>query len=87
VQKNKDIVVEERAPGVIWITIDRAQKHNALARNVLSGIADAITVNANAVPDTIPGLVLSSQISTRPFWAISRASSLTMPALACGFTQ
>lgn len=46
-QKNKDIVVEERAPGVIWITIDRAQKHNALARNVLSGIADAITVESN----------------------------------------
>jgi len=47
VQKNKDIVIEERAPGVIWITIDRAQKHNALARNVLSGIADAITVEGN----------------------------------------
>ena len=46
-QKNKDLVVEERAPGVIWITIDRVQKHNALARNVLSGIADAITVESN----------------------------------------
>lgn len=46
-QKNKDFLVEERTPGVIWITIDRAQKHNALARNVLSGIANAITVESN----------------------------------------
>lgn len=46
-RKNKDIMVEERVPGVIWITIDRAQKHNALARNVLSGIADAITDVSN----------------------------------------
>ncbi len=46
-QKNKDILVEERAPGAVWITIDRAQKHNALARHVLSGIANAITDASN----------------------------------------
>lgn len=43
-QKIKDILVEERVPGAIWITIDRAQKHNALARSVLSGIANAVTI-------------------------------------------
>ncbi|MDO8776690.1 MAG: enoyl-CoA hydratase/isomerase family protein [Burkholderiaceae bacterium] len=50
-EKNEDLVVEERAPGVIWITIDRAQKHNALARNVLSGIANAIKAESNR-PET-----------------------------------
>lgn len=34
--------VEEREPGAIWITIDRAGKHNALARPVLAELARAV---------------------------------------------
>src|SRR5262245_37987578 len=34
--------VEEQAPGVVRVTIDRAGKHNALARPVLTALGDAI---------------------------------------------
>ncbi|SCK19186.1 Enoyl-CoA hydratase/carnithine racemase [Variovorax sp. HW608] len=34
--------VEEQAPGVVRVTIDRAEKHNALARPVLAELGDAI---------------------------------------------
>lgn len=43
----KDITVEERAGGALWITIDRAQKHNALARQVLAGLAQVVTAAAS----------------------------------------
>lgn len=49
-QTSKDIAVEERADGVVWITIDRPHKHNALARGVLSELGRAVTV-AGARPD------------------------------------
>lgn len=44
--KNNDIMVEERVPGVVWVTINRVHKHNALASNVLSGIANVITTES-----------------------------------------
>lgn len=37
-----DLLLEERAPGAIWITIDRAHKHNALARPVLAQLREAV---------------------------------------------
>lgn len=49
-QTNKDISVEERAGGIVWITIDRPHKHNALARGVLSELGQAV-VAAGARPD------------------------------------
>jgi len=33
---------EEREPGAIWITVDRAHKHNALARSVLAELAGEV---------------------------------------------
>lgn len=42
-QTDNSITVEERAGGVLWITIDRAHKHNALARHVLAALAHAVT--------------------------------------------
>src|SRR5688572_20911680 len=33
---------EEHEPGAVWITIDRAAKHNALARPVLAELAQAV---------------------------------------------
>lgn len=38
-----DILVQEREPGAVWITLDRAHKHNALARPVLAALAAAVT--------------------------------------------
>lgn len=38
-----DLLVEERAPGAVWITINRAHKHNALARTVLAQLREAVT--------------------------------------------
>lgn len=49
-QTNKDISVEERVGGVVWITINRPHKHNALARGVLSELRQAV-VAAGAHPD------------------------------------
>lgn len=40
-QASQEITVEERANGVVWITIDRAHKHNALAGSVLAALAQA----------------------------------------------
>ena len=50
-QPSKDITVEERAGGAIWITIDRPLKHNALARGVLADLGHAVAA-AGARPDT-----------------------------------
>ena len=36
------VKVREPRPGAVWITIDRAQKHNALARPVLAELAAAV---------------------------------------------
>jgi enoyl-CoA hydratase len=36
------VKVREPLPGAVWITIDRAQKHNALARPVLAELAAAV---------------------------------------------
>jgi len=45
-QVGKDIVAEERWPGVWWLTIDRASKHNALARGVLAELDRQVTALA-----------------------------------------
>ena len=37
-----NIAVREPQPGAVWLTIDRPQKHNALARPVLSELAAAV---------------------------------------------
>jgi enoyl-CoA hydratase len=42
---------EQREPGAVWITVDRANKHNALARPVLAELAAAVRA-AGARPDT-----------------------------------
>jgi enoyl-CoA hydratase/carnithine racemase len=39
---SQEVTIDERADGVIWITIDRAHKHNALAPRVLASIARAV---------------------------------------------
>lgn len=36
------VTVRERAHGAVWITVDRPHKHNALARQVLTGLAAAV---------------------------------------------
>jgi enoyl-CoA hydratase len=46
-----DIAVDQRADGVCAITIDRPQKHNALARSVLASIAHAVEA-ASRLPHT-----------------------------------
>lgn len=45
------IKIEQSGLGLWWITIDRAHKHNALARSVLTELADAVT-SAGAASDT-----------------------------------
>ncbi len=45
-----DLLVEERDPGAVWITINRAHKHNALARSVLAALAEAVNA-AGARPE------------------------------------
>lgn len=50
-QASQDIRIEERADGVVWITIDREAKHNALARGVLASLAQAVA-GAGARPTT-----------------------------------
>lgn len=37
-----DLLLEERGPGGVWITIQRAHKHNALARPVLAQLRAAV---------------------------------------------
>lgn len=39
-----NIQVRETQPGAVWITVNRAQKHNALARPVLAELAAAVRV-------------------------------------------
>jgi len=51
VQASQDITIDERADGVVWITIDRAHKHNALAGTVLASLAHAVA-DAGARPAT-----------------------------------
>lgn len=46
-----EIVVDQRADGLCTITIDRPQKHNALARSVLAAIAVAVD-HASHLPQT-----------------------------------
>ena len=41
-----DIAVEVRSGGDVWITIDRANKHNALSRSMLKALAEAVTRQA-----------------------------------------
>lgn len=50
-ETNKDIAIEERAGGIVWITIDRSHKHNALARKVLTELKQAVMA-AGAKPST-----------------------------------
>ncbi|GAB2479056.1 enoyl-CoA hydratase/isomerase family protein [Comamonas humi] len=50
-QASPDISIDERADGVVWITIDRAHKHNALAGSVLASLARAVA-DAGARPTT-----------------------------------
>jgi enoyl-CoA hydratase len=51
VRRGEDIKVDQRETGACWITIDRAHKHNALARSVLAELADAVGT-AGAAFDT-----------------------------------
>ena len=45
---NPQIVAELRAGGETWLTIDRPQKHNALARSTLAALAAAVATHAEA---------------------------------------
>jgi enoyl-CoA hydratase len=45
------IAVDVRSGGDVWITIDRANKHNALSRPMLAALAEAVTRQA-ADPNT-----------------------------------
>ena len=51
VPTGQEITIDLRASGACWITIDRAQKHNALSRSVLADIAAAVR-EAGAQPGT-----------------------------------
>jgi enoyl-CoA hydratase len=42
VVRSNDIRVDQRESGACWVKIDRAHKHNALARSVLAELADAV---------------------------------------------
>ena len=37
-----EVSVSEPQPGAVWVTVDRVQKHNALARTVLAELAAAV---------------------------------------------
>lgn len=37
-----DVVIDKRDSGLVWMTINRAHKHNALARSVLEALAEAV---------------------------------------------
>ena len=47
----QDIAIDSHATGACWITIDRVQKHNALARSVLADLATAVS-EAAGLPGT-----------------------------------
>jgi enoyl-CoA hydratase/carnithine racemase len=42
VQPSDEVLVETRERGLVWITVQRPHKHNALARPVLAAVADAV---------------------------------------------
>lgn len=42
-QTSNDIAVETHPDGVVWIVVNRPQKHNALARGVLAQLAQAVS--------------------------------------------
>lgn len=51
------VVVHEPQPGAVWVSINRAQKHNALARSVLAELAAA--VRATGARDDVRYIVLT----------------------------
>ena len=50
-QPDESILIDERADGTVWITINRPHKHNALAGNVLAALAQAVA-RAGVHPQT-----------------------------------
>ena len=42
---NATVLVHEPHPGAVWVTVNRAEKHNALARPVLAELATAVRTN------------------------------------------
>lgn len=42
-ESRDDILAEDRGQGEIWLTVNRAEKHNALSRSVLADLAAAVT--------------------------------------------
>jgi enoyl-CoA hydratase len=48
--RGPDVLVDDRDPGAVWLTINRAHKHNALAGPVLAQLAAAVTA-AGERPD------------------------------------
>jgi len=74
VPTGRDIAIESKASGACWITIDRPQKHNALARSVLDELAHAVTA-AGADPGT--RLVLLTGAGERFFAAGGDLSDLS----------
>ncbi len=50
-QAIQDISIGREENGVVWITIDRPHKHNALAGHVLTSLAQAV-VQESALPNT-----------------------------------
>jgi enoyl-CoA hydratase/carnithine racemase len=55
--ETSNLRVEEGAPGSVWITVDRAAKHNALARPVLAELGAA--VNAAGARDDVRFVVVT----------------------------
>ena len=51
------VLVDEPHPGAVWVTVNRAQKHNALARPVLAELAAA--VRAAGARDDVRYLVVT----------------------------
>ncbi|MDB5843916.1 MAG: 3-hydroxybutyryl-CoA dehydratase [Polaromonas sp.] len=51
------VLVHEPHPGVVWVTVNRAEKHNALARPVLAELAEA--VRSNGTRDDVRYLVVT----------------------------
>lgn len=49
--------VEEHEPGAVWITVDRANKHNALARTVLAELA--VTVRTTGAREDVRYVVIT----------------------------
>ncbi len=64
-QSGTDILAEQRQ-GAAWLTINRAHKHNALSRTVLSELAEAVKRIGN---DTEIGLIVLAGAGDRYFAA------------------